>query len=479
MELYKFSKAWKRYLKICKERNAVLPQGYKMIPATLVSCVDPDLLENLVCLDGIEGRSEADEVVNADIEAWMKQSLGEVAKLTTPDDIAAMVQRKIRTNMQEKDSSMHINQLVSDYLNLSREQGWTLVKDQPMLAIKHLLSVVKPAQLKEICENDLQLDQVALRKDFFGFVKHLRKPAVDADRWAVTPRAERDTKSSDKATNGSSNQSYTSGSSSGSRHRTAKDSTSSPSKSKAPEFLNDKTCNKNGKADYHYIADCPYTGKDSAADLLSKHRAAKADKPKNSFKKIEPTKKVGRVLFKAKNTSIAKMARVEGKLDGKTVIGVLDTGATSSAVTRSFVTMLQDEGHLVSIQKMPEPFKYKLAHDVLDSNGTATGETESEDFEITELCRLSQEWTLPHGPLCIRNTNSLIMEACMQDEELIIGLPELKKMGLDLVRIIDEVRDNIQMTDVSDCGPTAVFAKTGQNGTHDDATSRKACHPRR
>jgi hypothetical protein len=56
------------------------------------------------------------------------------------------------------------------------------------------------------------------------------------------------------------------------------------------------------------------------------------------------------------------------------------------------VTMLQDEGHLFSIQKMPEPFKYKLAHDVLDFNGTATGETESEDFEITKLYRLSSEW---------------------------------------------------------------------------------------
>jgi hypothetical protein len=56
------------------------------------------------------------------------------------------------------------------------------------------------------------------------------------------------------------------------------------------------------------------------------------------------------------------MARVEGKIDGKTTIGMLDTGATSSAVTRSFVTMLQEEGHLVSIQKMSEPLKYKLAN---------------------------------------------------------------------------------------------------------------------
>jgi hypothetical protein len=113
---------------------------------------------------------------------------------------------------------------------------------------------------------------------------------------------------------------------------------SSTSKSKAPKCLNDKTCNKNGKADYHYMVDCPHAGKDSAANLLAKHRAAKADRPKDAFKKIEPAKKVGRVLFKAKNTSLSKMARVEGKPDGKTIIGVLDTSVTSSAVARSFVT---------------------------------------------------------------------------------------------------------------------------------------------
>jgi hypothetical protein len=78
---------------------------------------------------------------------------------------------------------------------------------------------------------------------------------------------------------------------------------------------------------------------------------------------------------------------------------------------------------------MSEPLKYKLAHGVLDSNGTAAGETESEDFDITKLCRLSPEWTLPHGPLCMRNSKFLIMEASMQDEVLIIGLPELKRWG--------------------------------------------------
>jgi hypothetical protein len=198
-----------------------------MVPATLVSCIDPDLLENLVYLEEIEGRTDADEVVDTDLDAWIKKSLGEVSKLTTTDDIADMVQRKVRTNMQEKNITMRINRLVSDYLTLSREQGWTLVKDQPKLAIKHLLSVVKPAQLKEVCENDFQLDQVALRKDFYGFVKHLKKTAVDADRWAVYPRARKDTKSIDKVPTEGSTESYTSGFGSGSRHSTAKKCTSS------------------------------------------------------------------------------------------------------------------------------------------------------------------------------------------------------------------------------------------------------------
>jgi hypothetical protein len=49
-----------------------------MVPETLVSCIGPDLLENLVCLEEMEGRTDADAVVDADLDAWMKKSLGEV-----------------------------------------------------------------------------------------------------------------------------------------------------------------------------------------------------------------------------------------------------------------------------------------------------------------------------------------------------------------------------------------------------------------
>jgi zona occludens toxin (predicted ATPase) len=47
------------------------------------------------------------------------------------------------------------------------------------------------------------------------------------------------------------------------------------------------------------------------------------------------------------------MARVEGNfVEIITIIGVPGTGGTSSAVARSFVTMLQEERHIVSNQKI-------------------------------------------------------------------------------------------------------------------------------
>jgi hypothetical protein len=107
--------------------------------------LDPDLLENPVCLEDIEGCHDVDKVNDDNLEARLKKSFGEVAKLNTTADIASIVLRNIRTKMQEKDSSMRANQLVADYLTLSREQCWTIEKDQPKLAIKYLLSVVKPA----------------------------------------------------------------------------------------------------------------------------------------------------------------------------------------------------------------------------------------------------------------------------------------------------------------------------------------------
>jgi hypothetical protein len=67
------------------------------------------------------------------------------------------------------------------------------------------------------------------------------------------------------------------------------------------------------------MTDCPHTTKGSAVEMLAKYRAARADRPNEAFKKVEPAKKGGRILFKAKNTSFANMTRVERNGYGSTL----------------------------------------------------------------------------------------------------------------------------------------------------------------
>jgi hypothetical protein len=83
-----------------------------MIPATLMSCIDPDLLQNLIWTEKIEGCDDADNVTDTHLDTWIKESLGEAATTATTADIAAMVLRKVRINLQEKYCGMRIDQLV-------------------------------------------------------------------------------------------------------------------------------------------------------------------------------------------------------------------------------------------------------------------------------------------------------------------------------------------------------------------------------
>jgi hypothetical protein len=72
-------------------------------------------------MEKIEGCDDADDVTDTHLDTWIKESLGEAATTATTEDIAAMVLRKVRINLQEKDCGTRIDQLVSDYLTLSRE----------------------------------------------------------------------------------------------------------------------------------------------------------------------------------------------------------------------------------------------------------------------------------------------------------------------------------------------------------------------
>jgi hypothetical protein len=60
-----------------------------MIPVSVVPCIDPELLHDLVFMEKIEGCDDGDDITDTKLDMWTKQSLGEAATTATTEDIAA------------------------------------------------------------------------------------------------------------------------------------------------------------------------------------------------------------------------------------------------------------------------------------------------------------------------------------------------------------------------------------------------------
>jgi hypothetical protein len=55
------------------------------------------------------------------------------------------------------------------------------INDKPTKAVEHLVSVIKPATLKDLIESKLEMDKSELKKDFLEFVKYLEEMAIIHD----------------------------------------------------------------------------------------------------------------------------------------------------------------------------------------------------------------------------------------------------------------------------------------------------------
>jgi hypothetical protein len=52
------------------------------------------------------------------------------------------------------------------------------INGKPRKAVEHLVSVIKPATLKDLIESKLEVNKSDLKKDFLEFVAYLDKMAI-------------------------------------------------------------------------------------------------------------------------------------------------------------------------------------------------------------------------------------------------------------------------------------------------------------
>jgi hypothetical protein len=83
--------------------------------------------------------------------------------------------------MSENNPALRVMKAVADYYSLHRNLRLDFINGKPKKAVKHLVSVIRPATLKTQIESKLEMDKSELKKDFLQFVSYLKKMAIIHD----------------------------------------------------------------------------------------------------------------------------------------------------------------------------------------------------------------------------------------------------------------------------------------------------------
>jgi hypothetical protein len=298
-----FLKKRARYLQLVAQNNKA--DGVNVTPITVVTSNDPELLENLIDMEEIDAES-VDDCTNERVMEYL-ESTQERSASVTARNVKAEVLAKVSFTMSEKDPALRVTKAVSDYYSLHRNLRLDLINGKPNKAVEHLVSVIRPATLKDLIESKLEMDKSELKKDFLEFVKYLEEMAIIHDEHChvVEHMKTGDAgmrNNGKKSEAGSRSSGYNSG---GSSHGGASNKTTHRDRTKSshvrssdytgsgkqsarepPPCLNTKNCS----GQKHYLSNCPHTGQDEAIFLLSEYKKKKDAGIKKANFKLWETK---------------------------------------------------------------------------------------------------------------------------------------------------------------------------------------------
>jgi hypothetical protein len=191
-----------------------------------------------------------------------------------------------------KDPAPRVTKAVADYYSLHRNLKLDFINGKPKRAVEHLASVIKPATLKALIENELEMDKSDHKKDFLEFVAYLEKMAItydepchvidhkktgdsgtkkigkSSDFGSRSSKHNRGGRSSEGGSNKPSDRDRTT---SGNGRSSNSNGTGKQSTREAPPCLNTNKC----AGEMHYLSDCSHTSKDEAFVLLAEYKKIK------------------------------------------------------------------------------------------------------------------------------------------------------------------------------------------------------------
>jgi hypothetical protein len=172
-----FLKMRARHLRVVAQNNKA--DGVNVTTITVVASIDPELLENLIDMESSTqnwSMTATDESVMEYLWSTQERSASVMAEY-----VKAKVLAKVSFNMSEKDTALRVTKAVVDYYSLHKNLRLDFINGKPKRAVKHLVSVIRPATIKTLMESKLEMDMSELKKDFLEFVGYLKKMAIIHD----------------------------------------------------------------------------------------------------------------------------------------------------------------------------------------------------------------------------------------------------------------------------------------------------------
>jgi hypothetical protein len=155
-----FLKKRARYLRLMVQNNKA--DGVNVTPITVVASIDLELLENLINMDEIDAES-VDDCTDESVMEFLESTQERDASATTE---LVKVEVLAKALMSKKDPALRVMKAVTDYYSLHRNLRLDFINGKPKKAVEHLVSVIKPATVKDSIESKLEMDKSELKKGF-------------------------------------------------------------------------------------------------------------------------------------------------------------------------------------------------------------------------------------------------------------------------------------------------------------------------
>lgn len=412
-------------------------------PVGIIYCVDAEQLESAVECGLIPDCQDVEDLEDDDLRTFLEKEAEESPTVITQDELSKIVESTLRMDMSVKSAKGRMKLLFKEYTSMLRTNGLKWVTEKtPKVAIKQVLSVIKPASLRERLEQDIGFSHSHLKNDYTGFMRHATDLSDAFERVDTgPPRARKHDRGDHRGKNEKSTGQK--GTSSGTAGLKADKKSGKQPKKQPPGPCPLPPCK--GKNRIHWISDCTESTEEDKKTYRDELAASKArDGPSRSTRSqtAEASKSVKRVQAGTdandKGQPSCRMT-VQDNSTSLDITGRCDDGSDVSLASKEVAekAVLQGIGKFESIKTVNLEVALKK-----------TGEGPPVKFPF------SRAWTVPStvlhlsaGQMALKNIRYLVADDSLTCEDILIGLPVLRHLRVDTRTLLEDNYTSLHGTD--------------------------------